>query len=136
MSNEEKMKKMLEMLLSGGGEKMAQKMMIMEATHDIRHGIDGLYEITRGIVEYLTMPKTCNDADGKPLKVGDVLYCHDGSEKTVLGIGYKYAELSDTGNPKELDGIWYQPAIIAHRFSLSKEYAMQGNGEEKHFLEG
>ena len=105
---------------------------LLEAIHELKHSVDGLQAITKGLAEYTGIPKGCREAEDKPLKVGDILYCRNGERKAVLEIGYKWAILSITEKLTEEDGIWYEPAIKAHRFSLDKDYAANADRSE-HF---
>lgn len=138
MEMEEEIKKLKAMLQGTIGEAVnapVKRRELLEALHSIRHAVDGLHTMVVGITKYNNMPQTCTDAEGKPLKVGDALYCNDGTIKRVIAIGYKWAELS-VSSKSESDGIWYQPAIVVHRFALSKEYAAQkADDDSKHFLE-
>lgn len=134
-----KLRAMLEGAISESVNMPVKRHELLEALHAIRHAVDGLYTIAVGISQYTNMPQTCADAEGKPLKVGDGLYCNDGTVKRVLAVGYKWAELSISGK-SESDGVWYQPAIIAHRFALDRAYAAQKvddkvDDNSKHFLD-
>ena len=87
--------------------------MAMGAIRSLIGDVEGLQDVTEMLCQYLEIPRKCEDAAGNELKVGDVLSGGqlENDRKTVLAVGWRWAEMSRTDDQKKLDAKWYQVEI-------------------------